>query len=122
MTEIPTFKLPDLLRAIKERCDAATRGPITIFRDPAGVNQVLLCDAEKHILAKVIYEFCDAELFAHASTDIPLLLRLVELQEKEIAVMRKQLEPLVNNWDIRLDTLDEADAIRAEIEKLLEVK
>lgn len=79
------MNLEDKLKEIKSRCDVATEGKweFKATKDTGGIRYVFAPNAEKDhrgcefIVADVNRSF-NADFIAHARTDLPMLLEMVE--------------------------------------------
>ena len=122
---------PDELRAIRERCEAATPGPWT-YDEECGYIEVPPCGTIEfkpswtrsvHFLARVHNNFVEGEdglgfdgaFIASARTDVLALLDEVERLTRELQVERCGVRPVDEQLQRFTDLLSES---RSEVERL----
>ena len=98
-------KLETYLKEVKDRAEAATPGPWRLLRNEE-MDQFFVCDKDDKIILKAFDFAYDCELAAHARTDIPTLLKLVEAQQEIIDNHGWHLGSCISN---SLDGIDADD-------------
>ena len=75
------MKLDELLKKIKDRADKATSGPWAAYK-PGKIRTDVGCSEFR---VYKIMDPCDANFIAHARTDVPRLIEVIEYAEATIA-------------------------------------